>query len=108
MPLEQGWWMLVASDAIGATQSLPLVACSPFVSALCDTKITLEGPLANQREAERQIVRKLAAWRRLKPSMAELGASGISPEDREFGQKIKELTAEFRRWLESQQGSYWS
>jgi hypothetical protein len=59
-------------------------------------------------EAERQIVRKLAAWGRLKPSMAELEASGLSPEHREFGQKIKELTAEFRRWLESQQGSYWS
>jgi hypothetical protein len=35
MPLEQGWRMLVAFDAMGATQSLPLVACSPFVSALC-------------------------------------------------------------------------
>jgi hypothetical protein len=54
-------------------------------------------------EAERQIVRKLAAWSRLKP---ELEASGMGPEHREFGQKIKELNAEFRRWLESQQGSY--
>jgi hypothetical protein len=55
--------------------------------------------------AERQLVRKLAAWRSLKPSMAELEASGISPAHREFGQKIKELAAEFRRWLESQQGN---
>jgi hypothetical protein len=56
-------------------------------------------------EAERQIVRKLAAWRRLKPSMAELEASGISPMHPEFGQKIKELAAEFRLWLESQRES---
>jgi hypothetical protein len=52
--------------------------------------------------AERQLVRKLAAWRSLKPSVAELEASGIGPADPEFGQKIKELTAEFRQWLESQ------
>jgi hypothetical protein len=57
---------------------------------------------------ERQLVHKLAAWRSLKPSMAELEASGIRPAHPEFGQKIKELTAEFRQWLESQQGSYWS
>jgi hypothetical protein len=37
--------------------------------------------------------------------MAEPEASGISPAHREFGQKIKELTAEFRRWLESQRES---
>jgi hypothetical protein len=49
--------------------------------------------------AERQLVRKLAAWRSLKPSVAELEASGIGPTHPDFGQKIKDLTNEFRQWL---------
>jgi hypothetical protein len=51
--------------------------------------------------AERQLVRKLAAWRSLKPSVAELEASGIGPTHPDFGQKIKELTNEFRHWVAS-------